>query len=98
MKAQGFALWAVAVLGASSPAFGNVQYTCNASINSVDPNACATLNSTVAGYYNNTFTNATANIYITLGATGLGQSSQYFNFMTYGAYVAALTANVNQDA
>ena len=88
-----------AVLLASVPVFGNITYTCAANIDGgADPNACATLNSTVSGYYSSTFSNANAKIYITMGTTGLGSSSQYFNFMSYSSYVAALTGNPNQDA
>jgi len=48
--------------------------------------------------YNSTFTNANANIYITYGTTGLGESEQYNNDESYSAYVAALTANPDKDA
>jgi hypothetical protein len=88
----------VAALLASLPAFAGITYTCSANIDSTDPNACATLNSTVAGYYSSTFSNANANIYITLGSTGLGQSETFNNYVSYSAYIAALTANPNQDA
>ena len=64
-----------------------IQYTC-------DPNVaaatCTYLNTTVANYYNSTFTNANANIYVMYGTTGLGQSSYYLNFITYNQYVTAL--------
>jgi hypothetical protein len=98
MKVIGFILLALA-LGASSPAFCGITYTCAANVDtSGDLNACATLNSTVAGYYASTFSDANAKIYITMGTTGLGESEQYFNFMTYSAYAAALTGNPHQDA
>jgi hypothetical protein len=72
-----------------------VVFTC-------DPNVaaatCNYLNSTVAGNLNGTFTNANANIYVQYGATGLGSSTQYFNYVTYDQYVAALNANTNKSA
>ncbi|MGA9527924.1 MAG: NF038122 family metalloprotease [Terriglobales bacterium] len=74
---------------------GTITYTC-------DPNVaaatCNYLNTTIAGDYSSTFTNANANIYIQYGTTGLGESEQYFNFVTYSQYVAALTGNSNQSA
>jgi hypothetical protein len=50
------------------------------------------LNTTVAGLYNSTFSNANADIYIQYGATDLGQSSQFQNFVTYSTYLSALKA------
>jgi sugar lactone lactonase YvrE len=44
---------------------------------------------TVAGYYNDTFTNANSNIYVQYGNTDLGGSEYYFNFVTYNQYVSA---------
>ena len=72
-----------------------IVYTCNANI---DAATCNYLNTTVAGYYNATFTNANANIYIQYGSTGLGQSVQYFNYVTYNQYVTALNGNPNKSA
>jgi hypothetical protein len=63
-----------------------IVYTCDPSIATA---TCTYLNTTVAGYYNDTFTNANANIYITLGNTGLGESEYYFNFVTYSQYATA---------
>jgi len=72
-----------------------VVYTC-------DPNVatatCNYLNTTVAGWYNDTFTNANAKIYILYGVTGLGQSQGYENFITYSQYLSAVTANTNESA
>jgi hypothetical protein len=73
---------------------GTVTYTCDPSVAVA---TCNYLNTTVAGNYSSTFTNANANIYITYGTTGLAQSEQYFNFVTYDQYVAALTANTSQS-
>jgi len=60
-----------------------------------DPNVpastCTYLNTTVAGYYNNIFTNANANIYIKFGTTGLGGSDGFINLVHYTPYVTDLT-------
>jgi hypothetical protein len=73
---------------------GTVTYTCDPSIAAA---TCTYLNTTVAGNYSSTFTNANANIYITYGTTGLAQSEQYLNFFTYAQYLAALTSNPSQS-
>lgn len=73
-----------------------IVYTCDPS---VDAATCTYLNTTVASYYKSKFTNATANIYIQYGITGLGESTTgYFNTVSYSEYVAALTRNTNQSA
>src|ERR1039458_8086396 len=59
---------------------------------------CNYLNTTVAGNYSSTFTNANANIYITYGTTGLAETLSYFNFITYNQYVGALTSNPDKSA
>jgi hypothetical protein len=91
-------LLACVVIVATMPVLGNITYTCAANIDQgADANACATLNSTVSGYYSSTFSNANASIYITFGSTGLGQSTTALDLVTYSAYVSALTDNLNQD-
>ena len=74
---------------------GTITYTCDPSVAAA---TCNYLNTTIAGDYSSTFTNANANIYITYGTTGLGQSQGYFNLVTYSQYLAALTANTTQTA
>ncbi len=66
-----------------------IVYTCGTG---VDTATCNYLNSTVAGYYNDTFTNMNANIYVQMGSTGLGESQYYFNFVTYSQYTTAYAA------
>jgi hypothetical protein len=56
------------------------------------------LNTTIAGQYSSTFTDASANIYIQYGTTGLASTSAFTNDVTYAAYVAALVANPNMDS
>jgi hypothetical protein len=72
-----------------------IVYTCNPNVAVA---TCNYLNTTVAGWYNDTFTNANASIYIMYGTTGLGQSNGYENFITYSQYLSAVTANTNQSA
>ena len=72
-----------------------IQYTCDPNIGAA---TCTYLNTTVAGWYNATFTNANASIYIQYGTTGLGSSTGYGNSLTYSQYVAALNANTNKSA
>jgi len=81
--------------GATLASAGTISYTCDPSIAAA---TCNYLNTSVAGNYSSTFTNASANIYITYGTTGLAQSEQYFNFVSYSAYLAALTSNPSQSA
>jgi len=65
-----------------------IVYTC---ASNVPASTCNYLNTTVAGYYNNIFTNANANIYIQFGTTGLGASDGFINLVHYTPYVTALT-------
>lgn len=66
-----------------------------------DPNIpvahCSYLNETVGANLNGSFTNANAAVYILYGATGLGSSTQYINFITYNQFVGALSANPNKS-
>ena len=65
-----------------------IVYTCDSS---VPASTCTYLNTTVAGYYNNIFLNANANIYIKFGTTGLGGSDGFINLVHYTPYVTAMT-------
>jgi len=59
---------------------------------------CDYLNTTVAGGYDSTFTNANALIYIQYGATGLASSTTgFYNFVTYNQYATALSAQAAAD-
>lgn len=71
-----------------------IVFTCDSS---VPTSTCNYLNTTVAGYYNNVFTNANANIYILFGDTGLGESEGYYNFVQYSSYITALTNNTGKS-
>jgi hypothetical protein len=70
---------------------GNISYTCDSGL--IADGTCAVLNSTIAGLYNSTFTNANASIYIQYGVTGLASSLQYYDNVSYSAYATALAAN-----
>ncbi|MDP9112348.1 MAG: NF038122 family metalloprotease [Acidobacteriota bacterium] len=69
-----------------------IVYTCDTSINAV-AGVCSYLNSTIRGVYAGKFTNATASIYITFGATGLGQSLTSLAEISYGSFRTALIAS-----
>ena len=73
----------------------SITFTCDPTINATVPGLCNTLQTTTAGIYNNTFSNINANIYVTFGATGLGASTGFDNFVPYSTYVSAATANAN---
>jgi hypothetical protein len=69
-----------------------VAFTCDASIDAARAGTCATLNGPIANLYSSTFTNAQALIYIRMGPTGLGQTTQYRNSEPWVSYYNALTA------
>src|ERR1700681_2049283 len=80
-------------LGSAIPASAGITYTCAENIDAAQAGTCAYLNSTIAGLYNNTFSNANASIYIQYGSTELGESSTSLAQVRYSAYLNALTAN-----
>lgn len=72
---------------------GSISYTCDPTVASIDGSGvCTYLNTTVAGIYNSTFTNANASIYVTTSSTGLGGSIQVTQYVTYSQYYNALNA------
>jgi hypothetical protein len=74
----------------ASPAHAAITFTCDPTVSA---STCATLNTTIAGLYSKTFTNANASIYIKYGATGLGSSTTgFFNTISYSSYLADLAA------
>ncbi|MGA7521233.1 MAG: hypothetical protein WBW84_02050 [Acidobacteriaceae bacterium] len=70
-------------------------FTCDSTLAAA---TCTYLNTTVAGYYNDTFTNANANIYVEMGSTGLGESIYYFNYVTYSQYATAYGGILNKNS
>ncbi len=89
-----FLLAAMLTLSATLASAG-ISYTC-------DPNVlastCNYLNTTVAGLYGSTFTDANASVYIQYGTTGLASTLSYDNAVPYSNYLAALQANPTKDA
>ncbi len=78
------------MFAAALAAAGGVTYTCDPTVSA---STCNYLNTTIAGLYNNTFTNVNANIYITYGTTGLGQGENPVNTISYGTYLSDYAAN-----
>jgi hypothetical protein len=81
-------------LASALPVFaGTLSYTCDSTVAAFDGSGvCGYLNSNLGGIYNSIFTNANANIYVTTTATGLGESSQVTQYVTYSQYYTALSA------
>jgi hypothetical protein len=78
-------------MGATLASAGTIDYTCAANVDTTQAGTCSYLNSTIAGLYDSTFTNASASVYIQMGTTGLGQSAQALESVLYNTYVSALT-------
>lgn len=75
---------------------GTVSFTCDPTVGTIDGSGvCSYLNSSLAGIYSSTFTNANANIYITTATSGLGTSTQVTQYVTYSQYFNALSAESN---
>ena len=83
------------MLVASLASASGISFTCDPSIAA---STCTYLNTTIAGIYSSTFTNASANVYIQYGTTGLASTSAITNDVSYSSYVAALTANPTKSA
>ncbi len=81
-------------LASTAPVFGGtITYTCDPTVAAIDGSGvCGYLNSNLAAVYNDTFSNANANIYMTTSSTGLGGSSQVNQYLTYAQYYSALAA------
>ena len=75
------------------PAAAALTYTCDPS---VPAQVCQTLQTTIAGLYNSTFTNIVADDYVTMGSTGLGENTQSVNLATYSQYLTRLIAQDGQ--
>ena len=76
--------------GATLASAGTITFTCDPT---VDAATCNFLNTSVAGNYSSSFSNANADIYIRFGTTGLASSTTGVdNQVTYSQYAAALTA------
>jgi uncharacterized protein (TIGR03437 family) len=73
---------------------GGVQFTCDATLSA---SLCGSVQTVVGGLYARTFTNANANIYITLGNTGLAQSLTSLFAVTYNSFRNALIASATSS-
>jgi hypothetical protein len=81
--------------GAAAPS--GITYTCDPSVTAV-AGVCNYLNTTIAGIYAGTFTNASASIYIkfaNIGAGDAGQSSFLYNEVSYSAFRSALQSGLS---
>jgi PEP-CTERM motif len=92
----------IGLLGGCLPVFGGLIYTCDPSI---DAPTCAALNGTspgvynVAGIYDSIFSSSlNANIYITYGVTGAGESSTNYTSVPYADYYKALAAHTDDPS
>jgi hypothetical protein len=98
MKRLGMCSSILVALAMATPAFaGGITFTCAASIGAdFDPGGSSTavcnyLNTVIAPEYNNTFSNANANVYIEATNGGLADSTTGFaNLVTYSTYQTAL--------
>ena len=71
-----------------------VRYTCDATISAA---TCNSLNNTLGLEYSQLFTNAAANIYITMGALPngtVGHNDQFYTTVNYADYYKALQASI----
>ena len=86
------------VLCVSAASAGSITYTCDPSVDATNAGTCAYLNTTIAGLYNSTFVNVSADIYIEQGITGLAASEAAESFIPYSTYLGALTNTASGDA
>ena len=86
---------AAAIVLVSNMAHATLSYTCDPSVDAAQAGTCSYLNTVIAPLYNNTFTNINADIYVTMGSTGLGAGEPIYNYnqMSYSTYLTDYTAN-----
>jgi hypothetical protein len=82
-------------LGCWGEAEAAINYVCDPSI---DSPTCNFLNTTIAGLYSSTFSNANASIYITYGTTNIAESFKSAGSVSYSTYINALTAQTGTAA
>jgi hypothetical protein len=82
-------------LGWCGEAEAAINYVCDPSI---EASTCNFLNTTIAGLYSSTFSNANASIYITFGTTQIAETFQSTGFVSYSTYINALTAQTGTGA
>jgi hypothetical protein len=84
------------VVGATftaSLASASMVYNCDPNIDATVAGTCNALNTTIAGLYNTTFTNANASLYVQYGSTGLASSTQFIINVAYATYANALNTH-----
>lgn len=95
---MGLMVGAAIAPGFATEAHAGISYTCNANVDAAAAGTCAFLNSTVAGIYGSTFTNANANIYIEMANTGLGENDFFVAppfYTPYSTYRSDLFATAS---
>jgi PEP-CTERM motif-containing protein len=90
-------LWAAAVVLGAPLMRGSITYTCDPNIDGTQAGTCNYLNTTIAGLYGSTFSNANADIYIQMGTTGLGESNFNPTGVSYSTYRNALIATASSS-
>src|SRR5579863_422580 len=93
----GSSAFAALALAFTIPAFaGTLTYTCETSgLGPVPTGVCSYLNTTIAGLYDSTFSNANANIYIKYGGTPLAENQPVRDYVSYTAYLSGLTSTAS---
>lgn len=92
-----FAVIMPALTVAAVPALAGITYVCDPNIDAAHAGTCAYLNSTIAGLYSSTFSNANATIYVKYGNTELGHSDTSLAVLPYPAYLSALTTSAQNS-
>jgi len=92
---SGILVVALAALAVTAPLHAGISYTCGSGVSTA---ACNMLNTTIAGLYNTTFTNADASIFIQLGSTGLGESEFVWLSTSYSSYTTQFLAESTDTA
>jgi len=82
-------------LGCCGDAEAGINYFCDPSI---DSPTCDFLNTTIAGLYNSTFSNADASIYITYGTIDIAETFKSTGVVSYSTYINALTGQTGTGA
>jgi hypothetical protein len=85
-------------IAVSLPAYADITYACDPSVDLTQPGTCSYLNGAVAALYKNIFSNAGASIYIQQNGGGLGGSETSLATISYGTYLSGLTSHASTDA
>jgi hypothetical protein len=88
----------IGCVGFCGEAGAGITYTCDPSIEANQAGTCNFLNSTLAGLYKSTFTNANANIFIQFGVGEFAETEQNTALIPYSTYLSALSAQTGTAA